>query len=86
MHKCAKVRQCFRIAVSNKSENDVPSDIVRRMYQGVLYFQIVTHGFAVHANVILFTPVRTVLPSMHQFAQKPRIAKCRIVHISDTEL
>jgi len=42
MHKCAKVRQCFRIAVRNKFENDVPSDIVRRMYQGVLYFQIVT--------------------------------------------
>jgi len=38
-------------------------DIVHRVYQGVLYFQNVTHFHSTCTNAISFAPIRQVQPS-----------------------
>jgi hypothetical protein len=78
MRKCAAVRQCFRIAVSDKFENDVPCGMERRFYQGLLYFQIVARLRGTRECNCIYasknsTAFRTVRPSLRQLAQNPEM-------------
>jgi hypothetical protein len=83
MHKCANVRQCVRLAGSNRSKTDVPCDTVRRSYQGVLLSEIVTRLYGtrecnfIHASKNSTAFLASVCP-------KARNANRRYVHISGT--
>ena len=57
---------------------------LRRLYQGTLYFENVTLFPTECTNVILFTPVRNVWPSMCQLSITHRISTAIFAnHISN---
>ena len=70
---CDTVRHCATLGellCKNQIGYCLPRDVIRGLYQGVLYFQNVTQVHGTRVNVISFTPTRKVRPSLWRFSRK----------------
>ena len=54
----------------NNTASGVPRDVAQQLYQSILYDEIIVRFHGTRLNVILFTPVKKVRPSLRRFSRK----------------
>jgi hypothetical protein len=70
-----------RVGKKKKISYGIRCDVLHRLFQGILYFQNILVLHNTRLNVILFTPVRRLWPSIHRFSRNSEMFCVQISYI-----